>query len=154
MLSENIDLLLTSDTEAPSVARRSLDGVKEFLSTRQFEDVRLLVTELVTNSVLHASQDAEGGIRLLVTASVEGLRVEVSDPGPGFDKPSFWSLSADDVRGGSPFSSGTEQGRGLYLVERLSDRWGVVLDGATCVWFEINRASPYDPDLYGDGRVG
>lgn len=132
-----IDLLLAPDTEAPSTARRSLSGVEKSLSTEQLEYARLLVTELVTNSVLHASLGPEDDIRLWVGVSADGLRVEVSDLGDGFEKPSLNGVSGESSS--PPPAIDGDHGRGLYLLERLSDRWGVCLEGATRVWFEIDH---------------
>lgn len=137
MPTAHIDLLLAPASESPSVARRSLDGLEKFLSQEQLEYARLLVTELVTNSVLHASLGPHDDIRLWVGVSADGLRVEVSDLGIGFEKPSFNGLSGESSL--SLPATENEHGRGLYLLERLSDRWGVFLDGITSVWFEIDH---------------
>lgn len=133
----HIDLLLPPDSESPSVARCSLDGLAEFLSAEQLEYARLLVTELVTNSVLHASLAPPDDIRLWVAVSEAQLRVEVSDLGTGFEKPSSNGLTGESSLSLPAPENG--HGRGLYLLERLSDRWGVCLDGITSVWFEIDH---------------
>lgn len=137
MSHAHIDLLLAPDTEAPSTARRSLSGVEESLSTEQLEYARLLVTELVTNSVLHASLGQEDEIRLRVAAGSEMLCVEVTDLGDGFETLSFNGVADEPVLPRAGLDEG--QGRGLHLVEKLSDRWGVCLEGATHVWFEIDH---------------
>jgi anti-sigma regulatory factor (Ser/Thr protein kinase) len=97
--------------------------VAEDLSRDVLDDVKLLVNELVTNSVKFA---ARGKIGLKVVAADESVRVEVHDDGPGFS-PTTHQPSLEDT-----------SGRGLFLVDALSDRWGVNLDGTTCVWFEID----------------
>jgi anti-sigma regulatory factor (Ser/Thr protein kinase) len=56
--------------------------------------------------------------------------VEVTDRGKGFDP----ELVPPPRRSGIG-------GWGLYLVDRLADRWGVDGDRATRVWFEIDNAS-------------
>lgn len=133
----HIDLLLAPDTEAPSTARLSLSGVEDSLSTEQLEYARLLVTELVTNSVLHASLGPQDEIRLRLVVGSGMLAVEVTDLGEGFEKPSLNGLSGEP--GLSQTDTDEERGRGLYLVERLSDRWGVCMEGATRVWFEMDH---------------
>jgi len=55
------------------------------------------------------------------------VRCCVSDPGPGFEPA---EREPDDDPGA---------GWGLFLVEQLSDRWGVDLNAGTSVWFEIDR---------------
>jgi anti-sigma regulatory factor (Ser/Thr protein kinase) len=96
------------------------------LGDRLLEALRLLVTELVTNSVSHGGAGADDTLRLEVSLSREAVRVEVSDLGPGFEPA---SVKSDE----SP-----RTGWGLVLVERVSDRWGVRQRGR-CVWFEIDR---------------
>ncbi|MFF1694021.1 ATP-binding protein [Streptomyces sp. NPDC058257] len=87
----------------------------------------LLVSELVTNSLRHASGPI--GVRLVRTAGPLGtLLVEVSDPLP--DPPHERDAAPDD-----------EGGRGIQLVARVSRRWGT-RQGRTgntgkTVWFEL-----------------
>jgi anti-sigma regulatory factor (Ser/Thr protein kinase) len=94
------------------------------------DDLRLLVSELVTNSVRHAGQGPEGWVDVRVSTDGRGVRVEVCDPGPGFRQ---------RKRTTAPQADRTS-GRGLYLVAQIADRWGVHRDEATRVWFEIDRA--------------
>jgi serine/threonine-protein kinase RsbW len=113
--------------EAASQARHALDGLAEELPTNRLRDVRLLVSELVTNAVRHANLDEGDRIGLVVEVADHALRVEVHDPGGGF-VPS--APSPDPVR---------PSGWGLYLVAELADRWGVDSDDTTLVWFELDR---------------
>lgn len=123
--TQDLDVTLQPDLSAPERARNSLEDVRDQLSEEVMDDVKLLVNELVTNSVKFAG---EGKIELRLLASDEAVRVEVHDQGPGFS-PSSQEPSLTDT-----------SGRGLFLVEALADRWGVTLDGTTCVWFEIDDA--------------
>ena len=121
-----VDLSLPGDVTAAAVARRSLQGLSGKVSTKVFEDVRLLVTELITNSVRHADLAGDAGIHLRVAVQGDVVRVEVADPGKGFEP-----------RGrDAPLTQAS--GWGLYLVEKLSDRWGVERGPHTRVWFEID----------------
>lgn len=87
-------------------------------------DVKLLVSELITNSVKYGG---EGEVHLQLRSDHEGhIRVEVVDQGSGFI-PVARDRPATDVGGW-----------GLHLVETLTDRWGVH-EGSTHVWFEIER---------------
>lgn len=107
------------------------------LSTEQLEYSRLLVTELVTNSVLHAKSGPRDDIRVWTAVRESALYVEVSDLGPGFERPAFEGLRAGAAT--AKLSARERPGRGLYLLERLTDRWGVIVDGITQVWFEIQH---------------
>ena len=122
-----IDLRLTPNPEAVLAARHSLDRLDGVLSPEKLEDVRLVVSELVTNSVRHAGLSADKQISLAVVISDGSVRGRVCDPGPGFEKPSA-PRPRTDLSGGW----------GLPIVERISDRWGVVRNGCACVWFEID----------------
>ena len=113
------------DTQTPRAARRfvtqALTGVDDDDLT---DTITLLVSELVTNAVLHAGSDVEVSVRLTARAA----RVEVTD------------ASAQDV---APRTAATEEdsGRGLALVGNLARRWGVrpAAGGGKTVWFEVDR---------------
>jgi anti-sigma regulatory factor (Ser/Thr protein kinase) len=122
-----IDLRLTPNSEAVLAARHTLDRLEGVLSPEKLEDVRLIVSELVTNSVRHAGLSPDEQISLAVVISDRSVRGMVCDPGPGFEKPSA-PRPRTDLSGGW----------GLPIVERISDRWGVERNGCACVWFEID----------------
>jgi anti-sigma regulatory factor (Ser/Thr protein kinase) len=98
------------------------------LDESAFDDLRLLVSELVTNSVRHAPKRADNCIHLKVFESGEVVRVEVDDPGSGFEPA---------VRVPRP---GQTSGWGLFLVDQLASDWGVEAPGLTRVWLTIPRA--------------
>ncbi|MFE2427460.1 ATP-binding protein [Streptomyces sp. NPDC059373] len=88
------------------------------------EDLRLCVSELSTNALVHATPPA-GGFTLRVLAWARLLRVEVEDQGTGM--PVRRAARLEDV-----------SGRGLLLVEALSDDWGVVEgEYGKTVWCEF-----------------
>jgi anti-sigma regulatory factor (Ser/Thr protein kinase) len=90
------------------------------------ERSKLLVSELLTNAVLHGGAPERGGpIRLVVLVRPAAIRIAVADDGPGFDP-----------RRPEP-PSDQEMGRGLFLVDHLSDRWGVERNDHTTVWCEL-----------------
>lgn len=121
----SVQLSLLPEAHAPHAARQAIVGLTVVPDDR-LDAVQLLVTELVTNSVVHAGLRPGEQIELSICRSRAGLRVEVADPGPGFVP----SPPPDD-----PF---VESGRGLALVEMVSDRWGVERAEMTRVWFEID----------------
>ena len=91
------------------------------------ETLRLLVTELVTNSVRHTAADS---VTLRVAVGKAAVLTEVADTGPGFDPEKCVQHAGDH-----------NTGWGLFLVERLASSWGVKHDGPSKrVWFELRRA--------------
>jgi anti-sigma regulatory factor (Ser/Thr protein kinase) len=116
--------LLAADGEALAEARAMVEEV-EGLSRAARDDIALLVTELVGNSLRHAGLGPDDRVRVRIARQRGSVRVEVTDPGPGF----------------SPMRErpGRRQtgGRGIYLVEQVADRWGLERAGETCVWFEL-----------------
>lgn len=120
-----IDLRLVSRPDAVPRARHALDDLAEVASEACLEDARLLVSELVTNSIRHGDLAAGADIELKAEVNGNALRVEVCDPGGGFPL----RRRTTESEAGS--------GWGLYLVGVLAARWGVRSDGSTLVWFEI-----------------
>jgi anti-sigma regulatory factor (Ser/Thr protein kinase) len=120
-------LRLPGGPAAASTARRALGHLRGEFDEPLMETMRLLVTELVANSVRHAKAQMVS-VQAVVTGS--SIWLEVSDEGPGFDQ-------RGAIRTGA---QGDESGWGLFLVERLANRWGVRREGdATHVWFELRR---------------
>lgn len=119
-----IRLELPRDKSAPAAARQAIDELRPVPSTQVRSDARLLVSELVTNSVKYGS---EGALRLQISAPAPTqVRVEVTNEGDSFEP---------KARNRPVTEAG---GWGLHLVEELTDRWGVH-EGSTHVWFEIDR---------------
>ena len=117
---------LEPGAHAPAEARQELQArLPGILAPSLIDDVLLLTTELVTNSVRHSPAATDGTVDVAVMVAQERIRVEVSDPGSGFSH--------------VPQHPGTlsEGGRGLFLVEALSDRWGTEGGERTTVWFEL-----------------
>lgn len=124
-----LSLVLDPDVDAAGRAREALDRFGEELEAEVLDDMRLLVTELVTNSVRHADAAAGEPVRLEVSVGRERVFIAVEDGGNGF--------RAEPRTPSSPDLGGW----GLYLVDRVSDRWGVDGHGRTRVWLELLRAS-------------
>ena len=123
---EGLKLRLGSGPEAAAQARVAISGLPGDLDAPLVENLRLLVTELVTNSVRHANVDS---ITLRVAIGKCAVLTEVCDSGPAFDPRCMEKPGTDDC------------GWGLFLVERLSESWGVKNDrGSKRVWFELSRA--------------
>ncbi len=105
--------------------REELSGA---LPQRLLADVELLVSELATNSVRHAGCGETDEISILADVQPDRVRVSLFDPGDGFD-----------VHTPKPPPTGNAGGYGLVLLERLSDRWGVLRGDGFGVWFEVQR---------------
>jgi anti-sigma regulatory factor (Ser/Thr protein kinase) len=126
-VEDGLSLRLDRGPDAAAKARRGLARLRGDLDAPLMETLRLLVTELVTNSVRHTGART---IELTVLVGSSSVRTEVTDAGPRFDP----------AKAGSPSNDHT--GWGLFLVERLAERWGVDKDGdgSKVVWFELRRS--------------
>ena len=88
-------------------------------------DLELVITEIVTNAVRHGAQ--EGRLLLAATPKPEFLCVQVTDQGAGL-VPRPGAMASDE-----------NGGFGLFIVERLTRRWGVTRENRhTRVWFEFD----------------
>lgn len=118
----------------PPVPRALAEGrqvVREILGGKldedRLEDVILLTNELVTNAIRHGNLRPSERIRVIVEDGGAPYRIEVEQPGGGFDP---------SKRDRQP-AVGT--GLGLRFVAELSDRWAVDVEGETTrVWFEVD----------------
>ena len=125
-MSQEFNFELTGGPYAVTAARLALSDIDEHVDESTAFDIRLLVSELVTNSVRHAQTGPEESINLKVVLAAGCVRVEVADNGPGFEPP-VQDPSAALAR---------DSGWGLFFVTQLADRWGVERDAGQ-VWFEI-----------------
>jgi anti-sigma regulatory factor (Ser/Thr protein kinase) len=129
-VTETIVMQLDPTPDAVKRARDAMDRFRGQLSDLTIQDARLLISELVTNSLRHASLRPDQPIEISLDVEGRRLHVEVVDHGPGFaPRPS--SLGA--VRG---------SGWGLVLVAQLATTWGTSSNGGTRVWFELESPEP------------
>lgn len=126
MLHETLSL--TPDITAPALARRQLRDLLRDQPANVVDDLLLMTTEVLTNSVRYSPVGTDGHIHLAVSVS-DRVRVEVTDPGTG---DIFTPHLADPDEQG---------GRGLLLVAELAGRWGIERSSATTVWFELLLAA-------------
>ncbi|WP_328319734.1 ATP-binding protein [Streptomyces sp. NBC_00388] len=122
------EVRLASRPESAATARRLTQAVvlrQWGLSPQTAEHAVLLVSELVGNAVRHTGARVFG-LRMLRRRG--WIRVEVRDPSRGL--PCLMPVQPMDV-----------SGRGLFLVDKLSDRWGVdLLPRGKTTWFEMRVA--------------
>jgi anti-sigma regulatory factor (Ser/Thr protein kinase) len=126
-MAAKIELTLQPTAKAAAQARTSLDDLEHELGTALLKDLRLMVSELVTNSIRHAGPGRKDHVVLCAWLYENRFKIEVSDSGPGF-APVATAGRGEDVGGW-----------GLFIVQSLSDRWGAERRGnRTVVWFEID----------------
>ena len=123
-MPETLSVDIPCDPRAPARARRAVEALGGKLDDEVLADVKLLVSELITNSVKYG---ADGTVQLILTSEhPRHAHVEVVDQGAGF-VPTSRDRPMTEVGGW-----------GLHLVESLTKRWGVH-EGSTHVWFEIDH---------------
>ncbi|MGW3124233.1 ATP-binding protein [Streptomyces sp. NPDC001107] len=119
---------LPSRPESAATARRLTQVVvlrQWGLTPKMTEDAVLLVSELVGNAVRHTGARVFG---LRMRRRRGWIRIEVRDPSRGL--PCLMPVQETDI-----------SGRGLFLVDKLSDRWGVdLLPRGKTTWFEMRVA--------------
>jgi anti-sigma regulatory factor (Ser/Thr protein kinase) len=94
----------------------------------RLDDASLLLSELLANVALHARTSCA----VVVNSSSDHLRIDVEDRSPVLPRVQHFSID-------------TTTGRGLRLVEKLADSWGVEpIEGGKAVWFSLVHESP-DP---------
>jgi len=122
-------LELPPDHAASARARRFVgETMRKWGHEKAIPDVELLVSELVTNAVLHARSAST----VTIERSGTTMRVSVSDTSA--TRPRLRDYGPDAVTG-----------RGLLLVDRIAKRWGVdpSPNGKT-VWFEVDLSAVTD----------
>ena len=127
-MSDRLAFSVNGGFDAAPAAREAVRAGDGAVPAALREDILLLVTELMTNAVLHAGVGPDQTLRVELTSWPRRLRVEVTHTGNGF------RYERVDP---SPDTAG---GWGLVMVDRIADRWGIDNGSdSTCVWFELRR---------------
>jgi anti-sigma regulatory factor (Ser/Thr protein kinase) len=126
--------LVFSVAGGPQAASEARAELRERFGAKLDPDVvasaELLLTELINNCVIHgAAASPESHIDITASIFPQVLSVEVTDGGRTFKRSSLLPDADSD------------SGRGIFLVEQLSSRWGVSERGTARVWFELPRAA-------------
>lgn len=123
-----VELELERNGTAPLLARAAVAGLcrDAGASSSTIAKVTLLVSEVVTNAVIHPELNPPGKISLCARLQKEAIRVEVVDGGSGFTPPQ----RGPQAPGG---------GYGLAILAQGSKRWGVEGGSKTTVWFEVEN---------------
>src|SRR5947207_14371268 len=133
-----LEFVVPSTIGASRIARRKVSDLRSVVGDLMYQDMALLLSELVTNSVRHGSLDDAELIHVRVECRPGYVSVEVVDGGTGFEQPQ---------KPVSLPSPGSGQGYGLAILDALSSNWGTTrLDGRMKVWFELegSNAAPRD----------
>jgi anti-sigma regulatory factor (Ser/Thr protein kinase) len=137
-VTSSVVRILNSGSRAAAEARNEVREWFRYLDAGDLaSDAELIVSELVTNAVLHGSGQVTIDLRLVP----DGVRVAVADEGPG---------APARVRAGTRL----QHGRGIALVEILADSWGVaeLPTGGKEVWCVL-RDAPAEQQI-GTGTAG
>jgi anti-sigma regulatory factor (Ser/Thr protein kinase) len=113
--------------QAVGAARRVLRAWEAHFEPDLFYDLSLCVSELVTNRIRQAGSEGGDEIELVVRRGGTLVRAEVREPKPNV-------ISTQSL--GEPLADW-----GMFIVDRVADRWGVDRDEGTVVWCEIDLAS-------------
>jgi anti-sigma regulatory factor (Ser/Thr protein kinase) len=122
---DRLAVTLPNKPEATALAREWVTGVVDGrLGPSSKYTLGLLITEVVSNSVVHAETEAPLELALIYDSE---LLVEVIDQGKGFH-PTPRAISEEEPGGW-----------GLFLIGELAARWGVEAGPQTCVWFVLTE---------------
>jgi anti-sigma regulatory factor (Ser/Thr protein kinase) len=118
---------LPRSVRAPSQARAAIASLSADLDLdrRLAQTLLLLVSEVVSNAVLHSVAAEDSEICLEAAVRDDAVRITVTDDGQG-----FVPGPRDPTR--------VDGGYGLFLVEKAASRWEVQPGAPTRVWFELD----------------
>lgn len=122
-MSGSVRRRFEADSGSPRLARQWVRGlIAGDLDGADLDDVQVMVSELATNAVRHGG----GGFDVVVSRTAEELRIEVVDASPAIPQAQW-------------VPAGATSGRGLAIVDALSESWGVTAleGGGKAVWFEV-----------------
>jgi anti-sigma regulatory factor (Ser/Thr protein kinase) len=120
------ELTLPPSTAAVAKARKAVAGwLRDGVGADALADAKLVVSELVGNSIRHGALTTDGFVRVRLAVAADALHLEVEDSG-----------TAGVVAPRAPGLDG-EGGFGLQIVAALARRWGIVQQDGTRVWVEL-----------------
>lgn len=95
------------------------------------ERAQLIISELVTNEIVHGNVPSDTRIDVTLLCFDDRLRIEVAHPGPN-------DVFEPHVRDPEPLD---DDGRGLFIVEAIASRWGVLREPGAGVWAELDLSA-------------
>ena len=112
----SVRLRVPARAEYIALARLALTGLADIvaLSDELLADLKLALTEAVSNSVRHAYADGAGFVSIAYELTGEALAVEVVDDGKGFDPERPPPLEGEEL---------TEGGLGIAIIRTIADEF-------------------------------
>ena len=112
----NVRLRVPARAEYIALARLALTGLADIvaLSEESLADLKLALTEAVSNSVRHAYADGAGFVSIGYELTGDALAVEVVDDGRGFDPDRPPPLEGEEL---------TEGGLGIAIIRTIADEF-------------------------------
>ena len=121
---QRLHIEIPSTVESLADARRALETLKA--GRRALNDAKLLLTELLTNSIKHSGLRAGDPIEIDARCRNNVLRVDVHDRSRAPANAKFAGTIRPDP--------GAESGWGLFIIQRIASRWG---NRPGHYWFEV-----------------
>lgn len=113
-----VRLRIPARPEYIALARLALSGLAEIspLTDEQLADLKLALTEAVSNSVRHAYADGSGFVSIAYELSGKALGIEVVDDGAGFDPERPPPLEGEEL---------SEGGLGIAIIRTIADEFEI-----------------------------
>jgi anti-sigma regulatory factor (Ser/Thr protein kinase) len=127
---ERLKMSFVAEPQAVRAARNALSVFDGLIDEETRSTLRLLVSELLANAVVHGSRRPTDPIAMRVGLPAGKICVQVRDRGPGLGR--VLCQRPGELR---------PDGWGLFLVDHLADRWGVRSRPANELWFELDLAA-------------
>lgn len=132
---DRLQLWIPAKPEYLVLVRLALTGIARLrpIDPEDLQDLKLALTEAVSNSVLHAYQDGSGTVEVRVMLERDVIAIEVLDEGPGFERPPA-----------EPDGELEVGGLGLAIIEAVVDDLQIDTreGGGSCIRFRKQLAHP------------
>jgi serine/threonine-protein kinase RsbW len=114
--TRTVRLRVPARAEYIALARLALSGLGDLLRLPEelLADLKLALTEAVSNSVRHAYADGAGFVSIAYELRGDALAVEVVDDGKGFDPDRPPALEGEEL---------TEGGLGIAIIRTIADEF-------------------------------
>ncbi|WP_349409234.1 anti-sigma B factor RsbW [Pseudalkalibacillus sp. SCS-8] len=132
-MSDLIEMVIPAKPDYVGVARLTVSGIASRMGYTfdEIEDIKIAVSEAITNAVNHAYGEDEGEIRLSYGMYDDKLEITVMDKGKSFDVEEIKHTTGPV--NGKPVEQINEGGLGLFLIETLMDKVDISDDAGVVV---------------------